>query len=58
MKPSTEALSALEALKKAAERARKDALRYGTDLVYWQDGKVVKVKPKKSPARGGGVHTP
>ncbi len=45
---------ALPALKRAAARAREVAKLTGTKLVYWRDGKVVRVSPgrREKGARG------
>lgn len=36
---------AMRAMARAAQRARDDAKRWGTDLIYFRDGKVVHVNP-------------
>ena len=39
------------ALKEAAEAARQKAIRHGTKLVVWRDGKVAEIDPNDIPSR-------
>lgn len=41
----------LEALRRARQRAEQIAAATGTDLIFWQDGRVVRVDPRGSASR-------
>jgi len=46
------ARGALAALARAHQRAREDAKRWGTEMVYFRNGKVVLVDPNDEDAQG------
>lgn len=40
-----------EALTRSAQLAREDAIKHGTSLVFWKDGKIVYVTAEELKAR-------